>query len=281
MSNTNDPLPDKPLVVIQPSRSRLTPDLRELWQYRELLLALVLRDIKVRYKQTVLGLAWAVIQPTFLVIIFSLIFGWLSKMPSDGIPYPLFALAGLVPWTFFSNAINSSGNSLVGNSNLITKVYFPRIIIPLAATVSGLLDLAVSFTLLFILIAYYGTGFSISILMLPVLVFLTLLLAAGVGLWMSALNVKYRDVRYAIPFLIQIGMFVTPIIYPSSLLPDTWKWLMMLNPLTGIIEGYRSAIFGLPLDWFGLGASSVTTVALLIFSIYSFNRMERSFADVV
>ena len=246
-----------------------------------MLLALVLRDIKVRYAQTVLGLAWAVIQPTFLVIIFSLIFGWLSKMPSDGIPYPLFALAGLVPWTFFSNAINSSGNSLVGNSNLITKVYFPRIIIPLAATVSGLLDLAVSFTLLFILIAYYGASFSISILMLPVLVFLTLSLAAGVGIWMSALNVKYRDVRYAIPFLIQIGMFVTPVIYPSSLIPEKWSWLIKLNPLTGIIEGYRSAIFGLPFDWLGLGASSVTILALLIFSMSSFNRMERSFADVV
>lgn len=276
-----DDLPDEPLVVIEPRRNSLLPNLREIWHFRELLQALVLRDIKVRYKQTLLGLLWAVIQPLSLMIVFSVVFGRLSRVPSDGIPYPLFAYAGLVPWTYFANAINSSGNSLVGNSSLITKIYFPRIIIPIAAVVSGLLDLAISFVLLVLLIIYYGSGFSISFLMLPILVTLTVLFAVGLGTWMSGLNVRYRDVRHALPFLIQIGMFVTPVIYPLSLLPEKWGWLLKINPLTGIIEGYRSAIFGLPFDWPGLGISSLFVLSVLLYSNFSFNQMERTFADVV
>lgn len=274
-------LADNRIIIIEPRRNWLIPNLLDLWQYRELLLALVMRDIKVRYKQTLLGFAWAVIQPVFLMIIFSVVFGHLSDMPTDGIPYPLFVYAGLVPWTFFSNAINSSGNSLVGNSSLITKVYFPRMIIPLASVVSGLLDFAISFALLVILIVYYNGVISISLLMLPVFIVLTVLLAAGIGLLMSALNVRYRDIRYALPFLIQIGIFLTPVIYPISLVPEKWRWILKVNPMTGIIEGYRFAIFGLPLDWPAIGLSSLISVAVLFCSVIIFHRMERSFADDV
>jgi lipopolysaccharide transport system permease protein len=274
-------LPDKPVVVIESRRGSLVVNLRDLWQYRDLLYILTLRDIKVRYKQTVLGILWAIIQPLFMMIIFTLFFGKLAKIPSDGIPYPLFAYAGLLPWTFFSNALNSSGNSLVGNSSLITKVYFPRMIIPIAAVGSGLLDFVISFGLLVLLMLYYGVGFSPNILMLPILTLLTALLTIGIGMWISALNVKYRDVRYALPFLIQLWMFATPIIYPSSLIPEKWRWLFRINPLTGLIEGYRSAIFGKPFDLIGLGISIFFIFIVLIYSAYTFRQMERSFADIV
>ena len=237
-------LPEKPVVVIEPSKGWIPVDLRDLWHYRDLLHILTMRDIKVRYKQTLLGAAWAVIQPLFTMLIFTLFFGRLAGMPSDGIPYPIFAYAGLLPWTFFSNAVTNSGNSLVGNSNLITKVYFPRMIIPMASVGSGLVDFAIAFLLLVVMMFYYGVGLSVNIIMLPVLVVLTSILAIGVGMWMSALNVKYRDIRYALPFLIQLGMFATPIIYPTSLVPEKWRWLVALNPMSGQIEAYRAAIFG-------------------------------------
>jgi len=274
-------LPDKPIVVIEPTKGWIPVNLNDLWHYRDLLYILTTRDIKVRYKQTLLGAAWAIIQPLFTMLIFTLFFGRLAGMPSDNIPYPLFAYAGLLPWTFFSNAVTNSGNSLVGNSNLITKVYFPRMIIPMATVGSGLLDFAIAFGLLVILMIYYGVGFSLSILMLPVLVVLTGLLAIGIGMWMSALNVKYRDIRYALPFIIQLGMFATPIIYPASLVPEKWRWLIALNPLTGQIEAYRSAIFGKPFDWFSLGISALITVAILFYSAIMFKRMEKSFADII
>jgi lipopolysaccharide transport system permease protein len=240
-----------------------------------------MRDIKVRYKQTLLGAAWAIIQPLFTMLIFTLFFGKLAGMPSDGIPYPIFAYAGLLPWTFFSNAVTNSGNSLVGNSNLITKIYFPRMIIPMASVASGLLDFVIAFGLLVVLMFYYGVGLSINLLILPVLLVLTSLLAIGVGMWMSALNVKYRDVRYALPFLVQLGMFASPIIYPLSLVPEKWRWLMALNPLAGQIEAYRSAFFGKPFDWLSLGVSAVLTFAVLVYSAYNFRRMEKSFADII
>jgi lipopolysaccharide transport system permease protein len=274
-------LPEKPLVVIEPRRGWLSLNLSDFWQYRDLLYILAMRDIKVRYKQTVLGAAWAIIQPLFTMLIFTLFFGKLAGMPSDGIPYPLFAYAGLLPWTFFSNAVTNSGNSLVGNSNLITKVYFPRMIIPTASVASGLLDFVIAFGLLVVLMVYYGVGFSVSMLMIPVLILLTSLLAIGVGMWMSALNVKYRDIRYALPFLIQIGMFATPIIYPASLVPEKWRWLMALNPLTGLIENYRAAFFGKPFDWLALGISVILTFGILVYAAYNFRRMEKSFADVI
>jgi lipopolysaccharide transport system permease protein len=274
-------LPEKPVVIIEPSKSWVALNLRDLWQYRDLLYILTMRDIKVRYKQTLLGAAWAIIQPLFTMLIFTLFFGKLAGMPSDGIPYPIFAYAGLLPWTFFSNAVTNSGNSLVGNSNLITKIYFPRMIIPMASVASGLLDFVIAFGLLVVLMFYYGVGLSINLLMLPVLLVLTSLLAIGVGMWMSALNVKYRDVRYALPFLVQLGMFASPIIYPLSLVPEKWRWLMALNPLAGQIEAYRSAFFGKPFDWLSLGVSAVLTFAVLVYSAYNFRRMEKSFADII
>lgn len=274
-------LPDKPVVLIEASRGSLTVNLSDLWQYRDLFFILTLRDIKVRYKQTFLGVLWVVIQPLLMMLVFTLFFGRLAKIPSDGIPYPLFAYAGLLPWTFFSNALNSSGNSLVGNSSLITKVYFPRMIIPIAAVGAGLIDFGIAFALLVLLMFYYGVGFSPNILMLPILALLTALLAIGLGMWMSALNVKYRDIRYALPFLIQIWLFATPVIYPSSLIPENWRWLYRLNPLTGLIEGYRSAIFGKSFDFAGLGISIFIILIILIYSAYTFRQMERSFADIV
>ncbi len=282
-SNIHNPnrLPDKPFVVIEPRRSSLAINWRDLWHFRDLLYILTVRDIKVRYKQTVLGILWAVIQPLFMMIVFTLFFGRLAGMPSDGIPYPVFAYAGLLPWIFFSNAVNTSGNSLVGNSSLITKVYFPRMIIPIAAVGAGLVDFVIAFGLLILLMFYYGIGISASILMLPILTLFTVLMAIGVGMWMSALNVKYRDIRYALPFAIQVWMFATPIIYPSSLVPDKWRWLFILNPLAGIIEGYRSAIFGTPFDFTSLAVSIVVILAVLIYSAYTFRQMERGFADIV
>jgi lipopolysaccharide transport system permease protein len=276
-----DDLPDKPIIVIEARRRSLVVNLQDLWQYRDLFYVLTLRDIKVRYKQTVFGILWVIIQPLFMMIIFTVFFGRLAAIPSDGIPYPIFFYSGLLPWIFFSNSLNNSGNSLVGNSSLITKVYFPRMIIPIAAVGSGLIDFAVSFGLLAILMLYYGVGFSLNILMLPLLTLLTALLAIGVGLGMSALNVKYRDIRHALPFLIQVWMFATPIIYPASLIPEKWRWLSMINPLSGLIEAYRSAIFGKPFDLPSLAISIIIIFLLLIYSASTFRQMERSFADII
>ncbi len=277
----NYSLPEKPLVVIEPQKPWVPLDLRDLWHYRGLLYILTLRDIQVRYKQTALGAAWAVIQPLFTMLIFSLFFGKLANMPSDNIPYPVFAFAGLLPWTFFANAVNTSGNSLVGNSNLITKVYFPRMIIPISAVGAGLVDFAIAFGMLILIMLYYGIGFSANLLMLPVLIVLTALIAIGVGMWSSAINVKYRDIRHALPFLIQLWFFATPIIYPASIVPDKYRWILMLNPVAGLIEGYRSAFFNRPFDWTGLAISAAFTFVVLIYAAYTFKRMERSFADVV
>lgn len=274
-------LPETPLVSIRPSRKWVSLNLRDVWAYRELLYFLIWRDVKVRYKQTLLGAAWAIIQPLFTMLIFTLFFGKLAGMASDGLPYPVFAYAGLLPWTFFSNAMTHSGNSLVSSSNLITKVYFPRMIIPGAAVGAGLVDFAIAFIILIGLMAYYKIAVTWSIIMFPVLVLLTALLALAVGMWMSALNVKYRDIRYVLPFMIQLLMFATPIIYPASLVPAKWRWALTLNPLTGIIENSRAALFGRTFDWLALGISSSITLALLVFSAYTFRRMERSFADVI
>jgi lipopolysaccharide transport system permease protein len=274
-------LPDQPLVRIRPARKWAALDLGDLWAYRELLYFLVWRDVKVRYRQTLLGAAWAVIQPLFTMLIFTLFFGKLAGLPSDGVPYAVFAFAGLLPWTYFSNAVTSSGNSLVGSANLITKVYFPRMIIPAAAVLAGLVDFAVALVIMAALMLYFGVAVSWSILIFPPLVVLTALLAAGVGMLMSALNVKYRDVRYALPFLIQLWMFASPVIYPSSLLPEKWRWVLALNPLTGIIEGFRASLFGLSLDRVSLLMSAAVTLLLLVVSAYVFRRMEKSFADVV
>jgi lipopolysaccharide transport system permease protein len=274
-------LPDAPLITIEPNKAWSAVELRDLWAFRELLYFLTWRDVKVRYKQTELGVAWAIIQPLLTMLIFTLFFGRLAGIPSDNIPYPLFAYAGLLPWTFFSNAIGTSGNSLVGSSNLITKVYFPRMIIPGAAVAAGLVDFAIALVILILLMIYYGIMVSWGVLMFPAVVLLTTLLAVGTGMWLSALNVKYRDVRFALPFLVQLWMFVSPVIYPASFLPAKVRWLLSLNPMTGIIEGYRSSLFGLPFNWKALAISTAITLAMLAYSSHAFRKMEKSFADIV
>src|SRR5262245_13393416 len=271
-------LREHPLVCIRPSGKWSALNLRDLWSYRELLYFLIWRDVKVRYKQTLLGAAWAIIQPLFAMLIFTLFFGRLAGVPSDGIPYPLFAFAGLLPWTFFSNAVTASGNSLVGSSHLITKVYFPRIIIPAAAVLAGLVDFGIAFVILGGMMAYYRVPLTWSLLMLPILIALTVLIAMGVGMWTSALNVKYRDVRHALPFVIQLWMFGTPIIYPLSIVPVRWRWALAINPLTGLIESYRTSLFGRGLNWRMLAISIVVTLAVLVCSALVFRRMEKNFA---
>jgi lipopolysaccharide transport system permease protein len=274
-------LPEHPIITIQASRSFSTQKLRELWAYRELLYFLTWRDVKVRYKQTALGAAWAILQPLFMMLIFTIFFGRLAGIATGGTPYALFALAGLVPWTFFANSVTASSNSLVGSANLITKVYFPRLLVPAAAMFAGLVDFLLAFILLAALMIYYHVVPNLQLLFLPVLVLLTALFGLGVGIWMSALNVKYRDVRFALPFLIQLWLFVSSVILPSSSIPAKWRWLLWLNPMSGIIEGYRSALFGLPFDWPTLGVASGLTVVVLLYSTYSFSRVERSFADII
>ncbi len=273
-------LPENPVVVIEPKRKGI--DFRDLWSHRELLYFLVWRDVKIRYKQTLLGAAWAIIQPLLTMLIFTLLFGRLAGIKSDGIPYPIFAYAGLLIWTFFANAVTNSGNSLVGSANLITKIYFPRMIIPGAAVGAGLLDLAIAFLIQIVLMIYYRVAITSAILMVPILVLLATLLALGVGMWLSALNVKYRDIRYAIPFMVQVWMFASPVIYPESMLQGKLKYILRLNPLTGIIENFRVALFGHSnFDWESLGISAAITLLVLIYSAYSFRRMERQFADIV
>lgn len=278
---SDDALRDTPLFSIVPHRGWADLNLRELWAYRELLYFLTWRDIKVRYKQTFLGVAWGVLQPVVSMAVFTVFFGKLAHMPSDGIAYPIFAYAGLLPWTFFSNAVSSAADSLVGSAHLVTKVYFPRLVIPLAAVDAALIDFAIAAVVLFAMMLWYGTGFHWQMLMLAPLTAIVTLLAAAVGVWTSALNVKYRDVRSALPFLIQVWMFATPIIYPASIVPERWRWLLSLNPLTGVIEGFRSALFGRSFHWGDLGATVVITIGGLTCAAYWFRRMERDFADIV
>jgi lipopolysaccharide transport system permease protein len=278
---TNISLPDHPLVTIKPSKSWVSLNLRGLWDYRGLLYFLMWRDVKVRYKQTVLGAAWAIIQPFFTMLIFTIFFGSLVGIRTGDIPYALFAISGLVPWTFFSSAITNSSNSLLGDSRLITKVYFPRMVIPCATVGAGLVDFIIAFITLLGLMIYYRVGVTWNILMLPVLVVMLALLALGFGMWMSALNVKYRDIRYVLPFTIQLWMFASPIIYPSSYIPEKWRLVYSLNPLVGIIEGFRASLFGQAFNMPSLAISAGVTIALLVFSAYVFRRMEKGFADII
>jgi lipopolysaccharide transport system permease protein len=276
-------LPDRPLVTIEPSKSWVALNLRDLWAYRELLYFLTWRDVKVRYKQTALGVLWALLQPLLTMLISTLVFGRLGGFGSrtGGIPYPIFVFAGLLPWSFFSNAVTTSGNSLVGSANLITKVYFPRMIIPGASVAAGLVDFLIGFVLLIGLMLYYKVAFGMTLLLFPVLVLLTTVLAIAVGMWLSALNVKYRDIRFALPFLVQLWMFVSPVFYPSSILPEKWRLVFALNPLTGIIDAYRASLFGQPINWTTLGLSALVTTVVLVYASYSFRRMEKTFADIV
>jgi lipopolysaccharide transport system permease protein len=271
-----------PELLITPANRWIPLNLSELWEYRELLYFLVWRDIKVRYKQTALGAAWAVMQPLFMMLVFSLFFGRLAKVPSDGIPYPVFAFCALIPWQLFANALTESSNSLIGNQNLITKVYFPRLVIPLAAVLSGLVDFAIAFVILIGMMLYFGIVPGWSILVLPGFVLLAILTALAVGLWLSALNVQYRDVRYTMSFLIQFWLFATPVAYPSSLVPENWRAFYGINPMAGVVEGFRWALLGKTSPPGAmLWVSVVVVTILLIGGLYYFRRMEQQFADIV
>lgn len=274
-------IPDAPLFTIRAGRRRIGADIRDLWLHRELFYFLAWRDLKVRYKQTVLGAAWAILQPFLTMIVFSFFFGKLAHIPSDGIPYPIFAYAGLLPWTFFSNAVTNSANSVISNSGLITKVYFPRTIIPGSAIAAALFDFVIAGVVLVAMMAYYGVAVSGQALMLVPLTLLLTVLALGVGIFMAGLNVKYRDVRHALPFFIQLWMFATPIIYPTNFVPAKWRWLLALNPLTGLIEGFRSALFGLNFNWSDFALAAGLACVVLVCSLHSFKRMERDFADII
>jgi lipopolysaccharide transport system permease protein len=256
--------------------------LRDLWQYRELVYFLVWRDLKVRYKQTVLGVMWAVLQPLVTVIIFTFIFGRLAALPSEGVPYPVFALAALLPWQLFAAAVSGSSNSLVGSANLITKVYFPRLLIPIGAVVSTLADFGISCLLLVLLMAWYRIVPGAGVVLLPLFVFQALVLALAIGLWASALNVRYRDVQYAMPFVMQVLLFVSPVAYSAALVPGgTLGFLYALNPLVGPIQGFRWALLGAAPPWPFFWSSVVVTLVLLVGGLFFFKRMEDSFADVV
>ena len=269
------------VTVIEPSRGWRALDLRELWAYRELLWVLTERDVKVRYKQTVLGAAWAVIQPLMLMVVFSIFFGRLAKVPSDGFPYPIFAYCALLPWTFFANALSSSANSVLGSANLISKVYFPRLIVPLASIGSWLVDFLIASLILLGLMLYYDVAWTANLLAVPLLLLGTVVAALGAGTLLSALTVAYRDFRYVIPFLLQFWMFATPVVYPASLVPARWQWVIELNPMTGLIEGFRSAFLGRPFDAVAIGLSLGVSVLMLLVAVAYFERVERRFADIV
>jgi lipopolysaccharide transport system permease protein len=267
---------------IQPSKGWTSLGLAELWEYRELLYFLIWRDIKVRYKQTVLGAGWAIIQPMFTMLVFSLFFGRLAKVPSDGIPYPLFSYTALVPWTFFAQGLSQSSDSLVGSANLIKKIYFPRLAIPIGTVFAGMVDFALAFVVLLLLEFWYGVHPTRNVLWLPLFVLLALVTALGVGLWLSAFNVKYRDVKYVVPFFTQVWMFITPIAYPSSLLSGKWRVVYGLNPMAGVVEAFRWALLGTKTAPSAMIAiSCVTAAAILVSGAYYFRRMEKTFADVV
>lgn len=273
---------EPPVLVIEPSRGWVGLKLKELWEYRELVYFLVWRDVKVRYKQTVLGAAWAVIQPLFSMLVFTVVFGKLAKMPSDGIPYPLFSYAALLPWNYFAQGLSGSSDSLVGSANLIRKVYFPRLAIPVAAVCGGVVDFLIAFAVLLLMMGYFGVSPTANVVWLPGFLLLAVVTALGVGLWLSALNVQYRDVKYTVPFLVQFWMYATPIVYPSSLLPEPWKTLYGVNPMAGVVEGFRWALLGVKTPpgamlWVSVAAA----VLLLVSGAYFFRRMEKTFADVV
>ncbi len=274
-------LSDEPIITIQPGKASIALRLSELWAYRELLYFLTWRDVKVRYKQTALGAAWAILQPLFMMLIFTLLFERLTGVGTAvGIPYPLFAFAGLVPWTFFSTAVTSGSNSLVSNAGLVTKVYFPRVIVPVAAVSAALVDFILTFIVLIVMLIYYRVTPTLGLAVLPLLVIMTFFFALGMGIWLSALNVKYRDVRFALPFFIQLWLFVSSVIVPASVL-GKWSRLLLLNPMSSIIEAYRAALFGQPFNWRALSLAAVIIIGQLVYSAYFFRRMEKTFADII
>ena len=271
-----------PVTIIEPSRGWISLKLKELVDFRDLLFFLAWRDVSVRYKQTILGAAWAIIQPFFSMVVFSLFFGRLAKIPSDGLPYPIFSYAAMLPWQYFATATTNSSNSLVGSSNLLTKVYFPRLVIALASVLPAVIDFAIAFVVLLGMMAYYGIAPTWNLVFLPLFLLLAFVTALGVGLWLSAMNVQYRDIRYAVPLLVQFWMFASPVTYPSSLVPEPRRALYGINPMTGVIEGFRRALLGTAMAPGPMTAVSVAAaMALLLSGAYYFRRMEKSFADIV
>lgn len=272
---------DVPIINIRPMNGWVPIDLKEIWEYRELLQTFVVRDIKVRYKQTALGAAWAVIQPLFMMVVFTLFFGKLAKIPSEGIPYPIFSYAALLPWTLFSEGLTRSTGSMISNAGIMTKVYFPRLILPISGVVSPLVDFAIAFVILLGMMLYFGFYPTVNIIWLPAFILLALATSLGVGLWLSALNVQYRDFQYTVPFLIQIWLFASPVVYPSSLLPEPYRMIYGLNPMAGVIEGFRWALLGTSPPSSLIAVSVVVVIAILISGAFYFRRMEKTFADVV
>lgn len=278
---TTSEIKQTPLVV-RKSETKLALKLKELWEYHELIYFLVWRDLKVRYKQTALGVTWAVLQPFLTMVVFTIFFGNLAKVPSDGVPYPIFSFAALLPWQLFANALSNSSNSLVNNSALITKVYFPRLIMPLSSIIGGLVDFLVAFCVLIGMMVYYGITPTSAVYTLPFFILLALLTSFAVSLWLSALNVQYRDVRYTIPFLTQFWLFITPIAYPTSLVPEKWRIVYGMNPMAGVVEGFRWALLGKSsLNWYVMAASVTIVAVLLVGGLIYFRRMEKTFADIV
>jgi lipopolysaccharide transport system permease protein len=272
----------KPMVEVHPREGLFELDLQEVWNYRELLYFLVWREVKVRYKQTAVGVAWVLLQPLLTMAIFTVIFGFFARLPSDGLPYPVFAYAALLPWTYFSEAISRSGLSLVGDANLLRKVYFPRLIIPLAAVLAPLVDFCLSFLLFLCLMTWYGIPPTWGVLVLPFFLFIALLTALAMGLWLAALNVRYRDVRHAIPFLIQFLMYASPVAYAVSVVPEQWRALYSLNPMVGVIEGFRWGLLGKANpDFYAMAVSTMGVLIILIGGLLFFKQMERTFADIV
>ncbi|MFC1943169.1 ABC transporter permease [Chloroflexota bacterium] len=270
-----------PVIIIRPSRGWVPINFGDLWAYRELLYFLTWREIKVRYKQTALGFAWAIIQPFFMMIVFTLFFGTLAKVPSEGVPYPLFNYAALLPWTLFAEGINRSSMSMVQDANLIRKVYFPRLVMPLSGILSPLVDFAIAFTILIGMMFFYGYAPTVRVLWLPAFIILALMTASGVGLWLSAINAKYRDVRYVIPFLIQLWLFASPVVYSSSLLPEKFQIIYGINPMAGVIEGFRWALLGTEPPGSLIAISIIMVIVILISGVFYFRRYEKTFADVV
>lgn len=272
-------MPNK--LIIKPGKGWLFIDLKELWFFRELLFLFVWRDIKVRYKQTIIGAAWALLQPFLTMVVFTIFFGRIAGIGSEGIPYPLFSYSGVLLWIFFSTAVSNSGNSLIGNSHIITKTYFPRVYIPISSSLAGIVDYIIAFGLLILMMIYYGFSPNYNIIFLPIVVFLAFLCASAFGLWLSALNVKYRDIRYIMPFFIQLMLFATPVIYPPSIFPR-YRWLLELNPMTGIINAHRACLLGYkPIDWTGLSIAAIITLVIFFSGLYYFRKTENFFADII
>ncbi len=270
-----------PVTIIEPTKGWVPVDLRELWEYRVSLYFFTWRDIKVRYKQSILGFAWAIIQPFFAMIIFTLFFGKLAGIPSDGIPYPIFAYAALLPWTLFSESINRSTTTMVTNSNIIKKVYFPRIALPISSVLSPLVDFTIAFSILILMMVYYGIAPTLNVIWLPAFLLLAVVTSLGIGLWMSALNAMYRDFQYVVPFFIQLGMFASPVVYPASMVPQSYQLVYGLNPMTGVIEGFRWAMLGTNAPSGLILVSTVISLIILVSGAFFFRRMQRTFSDEV